>query len=229
MARAPKARVPVRKEPGAAAPTRKTAGARGDLPAAAELRRTVVIEAIAPVVDGGRYPVKREVGAVFEVSADIFKEGHDVLVAFLLYRRADDQAWRETPMRFVDNDRWAGRFTLTENTRWLFTIEALADPFRSWLADLAKRVEAGQDVASELAEGVALVRAAAQRAPAGDQRDALAAYARRIEQAATQAEAIEIARDVRLAHFMDAHLDRSAATRAGREFQGLGQRGTRPV
>jgi len=38
-----------------------------------------VIEAIAPSVDGGRYPVKREVGAVFEVSADIFKEGHDVL------------------------------------------------------------------------------------------------------------------------------------------------------
>src|SRR5881227_3598881 len=193
MARAPKARVPVRKEPGAAAPTRKTAGARGDLPSAAELKRTVVIEAIAPVVDGGRYPVKREVGAVFEVSADIFKEGHDVLVAFLLYRRADERAWREAPMSFVDNDRWAGAFTLTDNARWVYTIEALADPFGSWLADLAKRVEAG--------EGVALVRAAAQRARAGDQRDALAAYARRLEQAPTQAEAVEIARDVRLAHF----------------------------
>ena len=224
MARAPKARVPVRKEPGAAAPTRKTAGARGDLPSAAELKRTVVIEAIAPVVDGGRYPVKREVGAVFEVSADIFKEGHDVLVAFLLYRRADERAWREAPMRFVDNDRWAGSFTLTDNARWVYTIEALADPFRSWLADLAKRVEAQQDVASELAEGVALVRAAGRRARAGDQRDALAAYARRLEQAATQAEAVEIARDVRLAHFMDAHLDRAAATRAAREFEVMADR-----
>ncbi|HEY3101341.1 MAG TPA: alpha-1,4-glucan--maltose-1-phosphate maltosyltransferase [Methylomirabilota bacterium] len=224
MARAPKARVPVRKDPGAAAPIRKTAGARGDLPSAADLKRTVVIEAIVPVVDGGRYAVKREVGAVFEVSADIFKEGHDVLVAFLLYRRADERAWRETPMRFVDNDRWAGSFALTDNARWVYTIEALADPFRSWLADLAKRVEAQQDVASELAEGVALVRAAAGRARAGDQRDALAAYARRIEQAATQAEAVEIARDVRLAHFMDAHLDRSAATRAAREFEVMADR-----
>src|SRR5438105_3134105 len=224
MARAPKARVPVRKEPGAAAPTRKTAGARGDLPSAAELKRTVVIEAIAPVVDGGRYPVKREVGAVFEVSADIFKEGHDVLVAFLLYRRADERAWREAPMRFVDNDRWAGSFTLTDNARWVYTIEALADPFRSWLAELAKRVEAQQDVASELAEGVALVRAAGRRARAGDQRDARAAYARRLEQAATQAEAVEIARDVRLAHFMDAHLDRSEATRAAREFEVMADR-----
>jgi starch synthase (maltosyl-transferring) len=224
MARAPKARLPVRKDPGAPAPMRKTAGSRGNLPPADDLKRTVVIEAIAPAVDGGRYPVKREVGAVFEVSADIFKEGHDVLVAFLLYRRADERAWRQTPMRFVDNDRWAGAFTLTDNARWVYTIEALADPFRSWLADLAKRVEVGQDVASELAEGVALVRAAARRARAGDQRDALAAYARRMEQAPTQAEAVEIARDVRLAHFMDAHLDRSAATRAAREYEVVADR-----
>ena len=48
-----------------------------------DLRRTVVIEHVAPVVDGGRYPVKREVGDRVEVSADIFKEGHDVLVAFV--------------------------------------------------------------------------------------------------------------------------------------------------
>src|SRR5205814_1454909 len=74
MPPARKTRLPVRKEPGAPAPTRTTAGPRGDLPPAADLRRTVVIEAIAPNVDGGRYPVKREVGAVFEVSADIFKE-----------------------------------------------------------------------------------------------------------------------------------------------------------
>ncbi|MBI2161987.1 MAG: DUF3416 domain-containing protein [Candidatus Rokubacteria bacterium] len=75
-------------------------------------KRTVVIENVAPAVDGGRYPVKREVGTVFEVSADIFKEGHDVVVAFLKYRRAGDDAWRETPMSHVDNDRWAGSFAL---------------------------------------------------------------------------------------------------------------------
>jgi starch synthase (maltosyl-transferring) len=224
MARASKARVPVRKEPGAPAPTRKTAGARGDLPDAAELKRTIVIEAIAPAVDGGRYPLKREVGALLEVSADIFKEGHDVLVAFLLYRRADETRWRETAMSFVDNDRWAGSFTLSDNAHWLYTIEALADPFRSWLADLAKRVEVGQDVASELAEGAALVRAAGRRAPAGDQRDALAAYAGRIEQAPAQAEAVAVARDARLAHLMDAHVDRSEATRASREFEVVADR-----
>ena len=224
MAHVPKARVPVRKEPGASAPTRKTAGARGDLPPAADLRRTVIIEAIAPVVDGGRYPVKRELGAHLEVSADIFKDGHDVLVAFLLYRPPGERGWRETPMRFVDNDRWAGSFTLDTVGRWTYTIEALADPFRSWLADLAKRVDAAQDVASELAEGVALLREAARRARAGDQRDALAAYARRMEGAPTQPEAVEIARDGRLAHLMDAHLDRGVATRAAQELEVVADR-----
>src|SRR4029434_6915396 len=115
-----------------------------------DLRRTVVIENVEPVVDGGRYPVKREVGIVLEVTADIFKEGHEVLRAFLKYRRADESTWRETPMRFVDNDRWAGAFTPTDNARYLYAIEALADAFASWLADFAKRVDAGQDVASEL-------------------------------------------------------------------------------
>src|SRR3989442_15971971 len=61
-------------------------------------RRTVVIEAVAPTVDGGRYPVKREMGAVLEVTADIFKEGHEVLVASLKYRRGPRRTWRDSPM-----------------------------------------------------------------------------------------------------------------------------------
>jgi starch synthase (maltosyl-transferring) len=199
-------------------PQRKTAGARGDLPPAAELKRTVVIENVAPTVDGGRYPLKREVGAVLEVGADIFKEGHDVLVAFLLYRRLDERGWQEVPMRHVDNDRWTGAFTLAENARYVYTLEALADPFRSWLVDLGKRVDAQQDVASELQEGAELVRAAARRAR-GEQRTALEAYVGRLEQAAAQTEAVAIARDTRLLHLMDAALDRTAATRASRELE----------
>jgi starch synthase (maltosyl-transferring) len=206
-----------------ATPQRKTAGARGDLPPAAELKRTVVIENVSPTVDGGRYPLKREVGAVLEVNADIFKEGHDVLVAFLLYRRLDERAWHEVPMRHVDNDRWAGAFTLAQNARYLYTLEALADPFRSWLVDLGKRVDAHQDVASELKEGVELVRAAARRAR-GEQRTALEAYVRRLEQAPAQADAVAIARDARLLHLMDAALDRTAATRATRELEVVADR-----
>jgi starch synthase (maltosyl-transferring) len=176
-----------------------------------ELRRTVVIENVAPLVDGGRYPVKREVGMPLEVTADIFKEGHDVLRAFLKYRRADEPDWRESPMRFVDNDRWAGRFTPTDNARYLYTIEAVGDAFRSWLADFAKRVDAGQDVASELKEGLALIRGAAGRAT-GPDASALTAWAGRIERARDQAAGITLIRDEALGEVMDRHLDRTDAT-----------------
>jgi starch synthase (maltosyl-transferring) len=204
-------------------PVRQTAGARGDLPPAADLKRTVVIENVAPVVDGGRYPLKREVGDVLEVSADIFKDGHDVLVAFLLHRRLDEQGWRETRMRHVDNDRWAGAFTLADNARYVYTLEALADPFRSWLVDLGKRVDAGQDVASELKEGLELVQAATRRAR-GAARAALQTHARRLEAAPAQAEAVAAVRDTELLELMDAHLDRTAATRAPRELEVVADR-----
>ena len=181
-------------------------------------RRTVVIEAVAPAVDCGRYPVKREVGAVLEVSADIFKDGHDVLAAYLRYRRAGERAWRETPMRHVDNDRWAGEFTLEANGRYQYTIEALPDPFRSWLEDLEKRRAADQDLTSALREGTQLVRAAAERAKGAD-RAALVACADRIERAATQTEAAAVAVEAELGEWMRRHLDRSEATWAARELE----------
>jgi starch synthase (maltosyl-transferring) len=202
-----------------ASPTRSTAtpAANGGLPDPAELRRTVIIEAVAPAVDAGRYPAKREVGDVVAVSADIFKDGHDVLKAWVRYRRAGEAGWREAPMRFVDNDRWGGEFPVDVAGRWQFTIEAVPDPFRSWLADLAKRVDAGQDVRSELLEGAAHVRAAAGRAVGGDA-GLLTEYVARLS-ADDQPAAVEAAREPALLALMDRYLDRAAATRADRVYE----------
>jgi starch synthase (maltosyl-transferring) len=36
---------------------------------------TAVIENIQPLVDGGRYPIKRAVGEDLVVEADVFKDG----------------------------------------------------------------------------------------------------------------------------------------------------------
>ena len=180
--------------------------------------RTVVIEAIAPAVDGGRYPVKREVGAELEVTADIFKEGHDVLVAFLKYRRADGP-WRETPMRHVDNDRWAGVFPLPAPGRYVYTVEALAEPYRTWLADLQKRHAGDEELASALGEGLALIRGAAARATAAADRSALASYADRLARATGAPEAVALAGDAELVGLMGRHIDRTAATRADRELE----------
>ena len=182
------------------------------------LKQTVIIEHVEPTVDGGRYPAKREVGDLLEVTADILREGHDVLVAFLHYREPGAIQWRETPMRLVDNDRWAGAFPLEENGRYRFFIEALADPFLSWLADLAKRTEVGQDVASELSEGRALIDDAARRARDVDARD-LRAMGERLAASPSQADAVAVAQEAALAELMARHLDRGQATRTERDYE----------
>jgi starch synthase (maltosyl-transferring) len=197
------------RKPPAAKPRARTArGARATAEPAVvpATRRTALIENVAPTVDAGRYPVKREVGDRMEISADIFREGHEVLAAFVRYRPEGEATWRETPMRFVDNDRWAGEIAFDEIGRWVFTIEAMADAFQSWLADLTKRLAVGQDVASELLEGAALVNAAAERAGGADGR-LLSAHATRLARGDAAA-----ARDPELATLMARHLDRSQAT-----------------
>jgi len=73
---------------------------------------SAVIENLQPLVDGGRYPTKRIVGEDLVVEADIFKDGHDVVAAVLKWRVLGERRWRETPMAYIDNDRWRGVCTL---------------------------------------------------------------------------------------------------------------------
>lgn len=129
-------------------------------------RRRVVIEAVEPSVDGGRFPIKRIVGDRLEISADVFADGHDVVLAALRSRYAPDGAWLETPMQPLGNDRWRAELTLDRVGRCEYTIVGWVDAFESWRRDLAKRREAGQDLRSELQIGAALVADAARRAPA---------------------------------------------------------------
>jgi starch synthase (maltosyl-transferring) len=117
----------------------------------------VIIENVYPELDCGRYPVKREVGDRFEVWADIFKEGHDVLAAVLKYREKGAGGWSEAPMRLYENDRWTGGFDLRKNTRYEYTIEAWMDGFDTWRVEVGKKVGAGQNVELELIEGRRIV------------------------------------------------------------------------
>src|ERR671934_456642 len=126
---------------------------------------SVVIENLQPLMDGGRYPIKRIVGEDLVVEADIFKDGHDVVAAILKWRVIGKRAWRETPMFFVDNDRWRGVCTLYDEAIHEYTIEAWTDTFRSWQQEFAKKFQAGiSDLRSEALEGAAIVGAAAKRA-----------------------------------------------------------------
>jgi len=117
----------------------------------------IVIEDVTPSVDCGRYPAKRIAGESCVVEADIFCDGHQVLRAAVKWRRKQDEVFDEAPMLLFDNDRWRGEFRPTDNTRYVFTIEAWTDLFASWLADFTKKVKAERPIASDVLEGIALV------------------------------------------------------------------------
>lgn len=125
---------------------------------------SIVIEAVEPQIDCGRYPVKREVGDILEVSADIFKDGHDAIAAAVLHRRAGQHEWTSVEMRHRGNDRWSAEFPLLENDRYLYTVEAFPDRFATWRDEIGKKLAAGLDVSLELREGSAIVAEAAAQA-----------------------------------------------------------------
>ncbi|HEY8477290.1 MAG TPA: maltotransferase domain-containing protein, partial [Chloroflexota bacterium] len=111
-----------------------------------EGRRRVVIEGVQPEVDAGRFPIKRVVGDQVVVEADVFADGHDAVTCRLLYRREEDAEWSEAPMEPLGNDRWRGAFVVDRLGRYRYTIQGWIDRFATWQRDLAKRIEAGQDV-----------------------------------------------------------------------------------
>jgi starch synthase (maltosyl-transferring) len=142
----------------------------------------LVIECVTPEVDAGRYAVKRIVGDLCEIGADIYKDGHELLAGHVRYRVPSDNGWRFTALTYVsDDDRWYATLPLDRIGRWEFTVEAWTDLFGSWRSDLSKKVAADQDVASELLEGAALIRDAARRSKFGEGRKSLEASATLLE------------------------------------------------
>src|SRR5690606_39561938 len=108
----------------------------------------------------------------------VFTEGHDKVSAVLRHRRAAEREWRELPMQPLGNDRFRAAFRVGAPGRHEYGIAAWVDRFATWRDGLARKARAGLAVASELLEGAALVRGAAERAGDGPDAAALAAPAR---------------------------------------------------
>src|SRR5918992_3640269 len=120
-------------------------------------------------------PAKRTVGEWVDASADVFRDGHEIMRAVVRYRGPGNGDWHEAPMRWVDRDvdgdRWASAFEVDRVGRWEFTFEAWSDLLATWRDELRRKVEAGQrDLRGELSEGVVLLEEAHNRANGADRR-----------------------------------------------------------
>src|ERR1700692_4248196 len=124
------------------------------------------IEDVYPLIDGGRFAVKRIVGERVEVWADIYRDGHDVAAASLVWRRERDRQWRREPMTHHGNDRWSGSFIPDAPGRYLYAIEAWTDEFATWRHGFELKQKAGVDLNLDAIEGAGMLTKAQSGGPA---------------------------------------------------------------
>jgi starch synthase (maltosyl-transferring) len=121
----------------------------------------IQIQEVTPQVDCGRFPVKRTVGERVEVTARIFRDGHETLGAAVRHRGPGSTRWTEAPLEPLGNDVWAGSFEVGRPGLWCFRLEAWIDRVASFQDELRRKVAAGQtDLDGELSEGAALLECA---------------------------------------------------------------------
>jgi len=178
----------------------------------------VIIEGVAPEIDGGRFPVKRIRGESLAVEADIFVDGHDEISAVLLFRREQDKEWREAPMAPLINDRWRGVFVASELGRYVYTLSAWINRFKSWRRDLRKKAEAGAHTDLDMQTGALLVEEASKRASGADAKK-LAEWAKNLS-AKNQTLATKLVQALsdELDALIDHYPDRNGATRYDKEL-----------
>ncbi len=184
-------------------------------------RSRAVVDAVLPVVDGGRFAVKRVAGERVRITAHCFTDGHDALRVMLQWWREGETARREVPMTLLYNDEWHGDFTPPVMGRYFYTVVAWVDAFESWRHELVRRVDA-DDIRLAARVGAVEIAAAAERA-SGEDRESLADWARSLAQGAADPamEAIALkalALDEVLAAAANRHPDRRLETRFTKEL-----------
>ncbi|MFD8457181.1 alpha-1,4-glucan--maltose-1-phosphate maltosyltransferase [Streptomyces antimycoticus] len=132
---------------------------------------------IRPLIDCGRRPAKAVVDETFEVSATVFREGHDAVNANVVLRDPSGRSGPWTPMRELAPgiDRWGAEVTPGAPGRWTYTVEAWSDPIATWRHHARIKIPAGIDTDLVLEEGARLHERAATGVPKNDGREAVLA------------------------------------------------------
>ncbi|MGW2724377.1 maltotransferase domain-containing protein, partial [Streptomyces sp. NPDC001492] len=135
---------------------------------AAVIGRIPVLD-VRPVVLQGRRPAKAVTGESFEISATVFREGHDAVAANVVLTDPEGRPGPWTPMRELapGTDRWGATVTAGEAGLWTYTVEAWGDPITTWRHHAHIKIPAGMDTDLVLEEGARLYERAADGAPEG--------------------------------------------------------------
>jgi starch synthase (maltosyl-transferring) len=109
------------------------------------------------------------VGEEFEISAVVFREGHDAVAANVVLTDPQGRPGPWTPMRELapGTDRWGATVSAPSEGRWTYAVEAWGDPVATWRHHARIKVPAGIDTELVLEEGARLYERAAAGVPEG--------------------------------------------------------------
>ena len=116
---------------------------------------------VAPCIEQGAFPAKSVVGEAFDVTAAVFREGHDAVNATVVLTDPDGVE-RQVPMTLVNPglDHWTATISAGRSGRWSYRVEGWADPYATWAHDAAIKVAADVDTELMLVEGALVLERA---------------------------------------------------------------------
>ena len=187
----------------------------------------IVIEAVRPAIDHGRFPVKAIVGETCTVDATVFRHGNEHIRAAVRVRRPGAAGVREVPMLLVDPQRdvWRADVPIDAAGKFTLSIAAWTDQVATWAADLEARAATGvSDLAPDIAEGVLLVERAAAGAK-GEVKKEIAALVQRMREAsADPAKFRAVASDPAALDLVGRHTLRDDEVRYESDFEIMAER-----
>jgi starch synthase (maltosyl-transferring) len=110
------------------------------------------------------------VGEEFEISATVFREGHDAVSANVVLTDPQGRPGPWTPMRELapGTDRWGATVSMASEGRWTYAVEGWGDPVATWRHHAEIKIPAGIDTELVLEEGARHHERAAAGVPDGE-------------------------------------------------------------
>lgn len=157
----------------------------------------VIIENVQPSLNCGQFHIKRVPGEIVQVSATIIADGHDIIQASVLYKHKKARKWQESRMTKTHNDLWQAEFLVEKQGFYEYKVQGWVDYALNWQHGLQRKVDDGQNVKSELLDGIAYAKGILAKAKKQEQ-SFLKNYISKLEDEAAYAEAAKLATSEKL-------------------------------
>lgn len=117
-------------------------------------RSRVIISDVKPLIEHGKYPIKRIVNESLKVSATLVADGHDVVAGAVAWRKIGGKAWQYKALSWGQNDCFETEIAFEAIGAQEYKIQGWVDYALSWLHGLEKKFKDGQDVSVHLQDGI---------------------------------------------------------------------------